>query len=95
MFKTQININLTQISDSRIGREFSLPAQSVLELGLIECELNNRQTATKLLNQCLYEYTGYANENYVQIRAYAALRGLGAIKEHEDEDEGKCMSICM
>ncbi|CAG2105391.1 unnamed protein product [Medioppia subpectinata] len=81
--------NYLMATDSRIGREFSLPAQSVLELGLIECDLKNDEKATQLLNKCMTDYTSYPNENFVHIRAYAALRGLGAVGEAPEVDDQK------
>ncbi|CAG2178370.1 unnamed protein product [Oppiella nova] len=76
-------------NDGRIGREFSLPAQAALEMGLIEYELKNNDKAIELLNKCINEYSGYLNENYVHIRAFAALRELGVGNEKEGEDETK------
>ncbi|CAG2109683.1 unnamed protein product, partial [Medioppia subpectinata] len=76
-------------NDGRIGREFSLPAQAALEMGLIEYEMKNHEKAIELLNKCINEYTGYLNENYVHLRAFAALRELGVGVEKHSEDDNK------
>ncbi|CAG2115051.1 unnamed protein product [Medioppia subpectinata] len=74
-------------NESRIGGQFSLPAQAVLEMGLIEYEIKNTKKAIDLLNKCINEYTGYLNENYVHIKAFTALRGLGVCNTKQADDE--------
>ncbi|CAG2163421.1 unnamed protein product [Oppiella nova] len=76
-------------NDGRIGREYSLPAQAALEMGLIEYELKNHEKAIELLNKCINEYSGYLSENIVHVRAFAALRELGVGNEKLGEDETK------
>ncbi|CAG2109684.1 unnamed protein product [Medioppia subpectinata] len=74
-------------NESRIGGQFSLPAQAVLEMGLIEYEMKNTEKAIDLLNKCINEYTGYLNENYVHIKAFTALRGLGVCHTKQTDNE--------
>ncbi|CAG2106738.1 unnamed protein product, partial [Medioppia subpectinata] len=74
-------------NEPRIGGQFSLPAQAVLEMGLIEYEMKNTEKAIDLLNKCINEYTGYLNENYVHFKAFTALRGLGVCNTKQADDE--------
>ncbi|XP_054155268.1 uncharacterized protein LOC128953772 [Oppia nitens] len=76
-------------NESRIGREFSLPPQSMLELGLIEVILNNKDKAIELINKCINDYSGYTNDVYVHIRAFAGLRSLGVTTDKQNENDNK------
>ncbi|CAG2166307.1 unnamed protein product [Oppiella nova] len=76
--------------EARFGREYSIPPQSVMELGLVELELNNRAEAEKWLKKSLHDYSNYMNENYVHIRAYAALRELGVSSDKHSVDQIQC-----
>ncbi|XP_054155263.1 uncharacterized protein LOC128953768 [Oppia nitens] len=85
-------LNFIIENESRIGCEFSLPAQAVCELGLIEVQLKNTSEATKLLNKAINEYTGYLNEMIVHFKAYAGLRELGIVSDKQEvKDEDKRM----
>ncbi|CAG2168530.1 unnamed protein product [Oppiella nova] len=68
---------------------FSLPAQAYCELGIIEFEMNNTDKAIDLLNKCINDYTGYMNENYVHVKAFATLRRLGLYTEKQGIDDQK------
>ncbi|CAG2122121.1 unnamed protein product, partial [Medioppia subpectinata] len=76
-------------AELRIEREFSIPPQTVLELGLIEMELNNKDEAKRLLNRVIKDYSAYLRENFVHLRVYAALRELGVSTDKETEDQIK------
>ncbi|CAG2181126.1 unnamed protein product, partial [Oppiella nova] len=73
--------------EARFGREYSIPPQSALELGLLDLELNNGIEARKWIKKALHDYSNYTNENYVHIRAYAALRELGVSTDKHSVDQ--------
>jgi len=74
--------------ESRIEQELSIPPQCLLELGLIELEEKNREESKKWLKKSIKEYSGYLTENFVHLRAYAALRELG-VSTDKQEDPNK------
>ena len=78
-------------SESRIFHEFSIPPQAVLELGLVELELNNGVEAEKWLKKCTQDYSNYTNENFVHLRAYAALRELGVSTDKQTVNQNMCL----
>ena len=59
----------------------------------MELELNNRADAEKWLKKSLHDYSNYMNENYVHIRAYAALRELGISSDKHSVDQTQCKCI--
>ncbi|CAG2101645.1 unnamed protein product, partial [Medioppia subpectinata] len=73
--------------EARICHEFSIPPQAVLELGLVELELNNAPEAIKWLNKATNDYHNYPNENFVHLRAYAALRQIGVSTDKQSADQ--------
>ncbi|XP_054155261.1 tetratricopeptide repeat protein 39C-like [Oppia nitens] len=80
---------LTTIIDDtdRFQRETSIPPQAVFEMGLVEMELNNTTEAKQWINKCLHDFSGYVNENFVHIRAYAALRHIGVSSDKQRVDD--------
>ena len=77
------------LSESRIGREFSIGPKTMLELGLTAIEDRDYEGAEKCLNKCIHDYSGYLFENIVLLRAYGGLRIMGISIEQQNADEAK------
>ena len=57
----------------------------------MELELNNGVEAEKWLKKCTQDYSHYTNENFVHLRAYAALRELGVSTDKQTVDKNMCL----
>jgi tetratricopeptide (TPR) repeat protein len=78
--------------ESRIDKEYSLLPQSLLELGLIEMNLQNRDKAKAILDKVIKNYTKYTTENLVHIRVYAAFREMGFNTDKDNDNLYQSMS---
>ena len=88
-FSHSLNVlTIDLVRESRFEQDFFVPPQCVLELGLIEFYQINGEEAKMWLKKAIKDYSGYLTENFVHLRAYAALRDLG-VSTDKDEDPNK------
>lgn len=81
--------NLIQEMKSRIDLETSIVPMTTLEMGLIEIEEGNFESAKQWLDEAEHGYSNYTAENFVHLRAYAAIRRMGYKTDKEKEDKEK------
>jgi len=62
---------------------------ATLEMGLIELELGHNEEAKQWLQQA-EKFSGYTAENFVHLKAYAAIRRMGYKTDKQQEDKEKC-----
>ena len=63
---------------------------TTLEMGLIEMEHGNFEEAKQWLDHAEKDYSGYTAENFVHLKAYAAIRRMGHKTDKQKEDKEKC-----
>lgn len=91
---SSINVfHLNSNRKSRIDLETSIVPMATLEVGLIEMEQGNYDTAKKWFDSAEKDFSGYTAENFVHIKAYAAIRRMGYKTDKEKEDKEKCKSL--
>ena len=94
LFSLMFCINLFCSSrKSCINLETSIVPMATLEVGLIEMEQGNYELALKWLDSAEKDFGGYTAENFVHLKAYAAIRRMGHKTDKQKEDKEKCMCI--